>query len=215
MPRYALLVSVVIAACSVELAEPDRSDPCTQIGGASGNGGSGGGGEEGGIFGGGGGPAGTGAGGSGGIGGVNDGSTGDPCTDCNHSYCPEYDQCMQTPDCVYLANCIAACDDPNCQVSCLNTYNAAYNLYFATLSCQDLTCGSACGDAACNSCEETNCLLPKISCVGNSECLGYWYCIAVCVDVPCFQQCEDLWTGEQQYYDYVDCLEQFCPGVCI
>jgi hypothetical protein len=216
MPRYAFLVSVVIAACSVELAEPDRSDPFTQIGGTSGTGstGNGGSGEEGGggTFGGSGGLAGSGAGG---FGGAPDGSTGDACVDCNFAYCPEYDQCLKSNDCIYLSNCIAACTDPNCQEGCLNTYNSVYDLYFATLSCQYLSCGAACGDPVCNSCEDTNCMLQKLQCKSNSECLGYWYCISVCTDGPCFEVCELKWDGAPQYNAYVDCLEQYCPSICI
>lgn len=219
MPRYAFLVSVVIAACSVELAEPDRSDPFTQIGGTSGTGsiGNGGSGEEGGggTFGGQSGSGATGGTGLGGFGGIPDGSTGSACTDCNTQYCPEYTQCMQSNDCIYLSNCISTCDSPDCQVGCYNTYNSVYDLYFATLSCQYLSCGAVCGDPACNSCQDTNCMLQKLQCNSNSECLGYWYCISVCTDGPCFQQCENLWTGEQQYYDYVDCLEMYCPSVCL
>jgi hypothetical protein len=221
MRRFALAIVLWMAACSVELADPETQQPFTPLGGSTGTGATGTGsttsGGTGNAGGGGGPPGGTsGTGAGGGVGGgLNDSGPGDPCLDCVHATCPQYQQCLDTPDCLNLSNCIDGCLTPNCQVDCLNIFNAAYNLYFASLSCPELSCGSTCGDTQCNSCESTNCNAVKINCVGNSECLGYWYCISVCEETNCFLQCEALWDGEDQYFDYVDCVEAYCAGVCL
>lgn len=221
MPRYAVLVSVVIAACSVELAEPDRSDPFTQIGGSSGtgSGGSGGGGEEGGIFGGGsGGLAGSGAGGSiGGFGGTLDSGSGDPCIDCNAALCPAYVACLNSAECAALDQCLATAVNPTAQVNCYNTWSSAYDLYFEKEACYHMECAVACGWAPnCVSCEETNCNAAKAKCLFNDGCIGYWYCTTLCVDAACFQACDTFWaaSGLNDFDAYIDCTYAMCEAPC-
>jgi hypothetical protein len=212
-----------LSACSVDLAEPAGDDGGSGTGaqgsgGISSQGGSSGGTPAGGF----GGFAGSGAGGSGGVGlggsGGGSGGSTDPCTACIQQKCPVAAQCDSYPACGVMSSCISSCTTPDCQVNCYNADQTAYDLYFGTLSCVYLNCPKECVylNPTCFDCEELICKSQKDACFSSQFCIAYWYCVDLCTDSICYDQCDYYWlAGGGTLYDaYGTCSFNNCGGVC-
>lgn len=223
--RGLTLFALFLTACSVDLAAPVRDvDGGSGSGtGATSSGGSGAGGfgnEGGGGTPNGGNGAGGGLGGLGGTGGAGAaGGSGDPCTMCIDQKCPSSAACDNYAACGALSTCLSGCSDPTCQVTCYNKDQMAYDLYFETISCLYLSCPTECVYAVnptCFDCEDSICKSQKNSCVSSDYCLAYWYCLNLCVDLECFNDCDYYWAaaGESLYTAYASCSIDNCGDVC-